>query len=178
MGHGAPDVAALVGSASSKPWLTAPDRQRGPVLDRATIELLLPQRDPFLFIDRITWVDRGDGIIVCQHDLHSTAPALAGHFPQHPVWPGVLQVEAVGQAGFCLHQLTNARTSASDGPWPALTHILAARFIRPVRPGAPVEIVARAFADGLFTVLVGQCLQHDAVCSVAAMQAIYKEAGQ
>jgi 3-hydroxyacyl-[acyl-carrier-protein] dehydratase len=178
MPPGAPDVQALLESAARQPWLPAAERQRGPVLDRRAIEDLIPHRDPFLFLDRITRVDPGSGLIVCRYDLHATEPVLAGHFPQHPVWPGVLQVEAIGQAGLCLLQLTGGSPSSSNPHGIALTRILAARFIRPVLPGAPVEIVTRGLADGLFTVLVGQCLQHDAVCSVAAVQGIHQEAGQ
>lgn len=178
MRDGAPNVEALVGSAARSPWLSAVERQRGPVLDRLAIETLLPHRDPFLFLDRITCVEREHSLIVCQYDLHPTAPVLAGHFPESPVWPGVLQVEAVGQAGLCLLRLVDPGPTASIRPGIALTHILAARFMRPVLPGAELEIVTRALADGLSTILVGQCLQHDAVCSVAAVRGIYKEAGE
>ena len=178
MSQAPPIVDALIESAARRPWLAAAERQRGPVLDRLTIEALLPHRDPFLFLDRITWVDRNDGLIVCQYDLRPTMPVLTGHFPERPVWPGVLQVEAVGQAGLCLLRLSNLCPAGVTEPDVALTHILAARFIRPVLPGAELEIATRAVADGLFTILVGQCLQHDAVCSVAAVRGILKEADE
>lgn len=174
----APNVEALIASAVRSPWLPAVERRRGPVLDRRAIEALLPHRDPFLFLDRITCVAADDGLIVGAYDLQTAAPLFAGHFPAHPMWPGVLQVEAVGQAGLCLLGITSPAPAGATGPAIALTHILAARFMRPVLPGAALEIVARAVPDGLFTILVGQCLQHDAVCSVAAVRGIQKETGE
>ena len=173
-----PNIDAIVGSAARGPWLSAVDRRRGPVRDRLDIETLLPQRDPFLFLDRITCVDRTNRLIVCQYDLRQNAPIFAGHFPDRPMWPGVLQVEAVGQAGLCLIRLDSTRPTDGIGPGMALTHILSARFIRPVLPGAEIEIVTRTVGDGLFTIFVGQCLQHDAVCSVAAIQGIFKETAE
>jgi 3-hydroxymyristoyl/3-hydroxydecanoyl-(acyl carrier protein) dehydratase len=90
----------------------------------------------------------------------------------------VLQVEAVGQAGLCLSPLLNDGSPGAVDAGLSLTHILAARFIRPVRPAASIDIVAKAIDDGLFTILVGQCLQHDVVCSVAAVRGIQKETGE
>lgn len=172
------EIEALIAAAARAPWLPAAERRRGPVLDRSAIETLLPHRPPFLFLDRITLVDRANAVIVCQYDVQPTDPVLAGHFPGRPVWPGVLQVEAVGQAGLCLHRLVNDGSPAPGGASLSLTHVLTARFMRPVRPGGNVEIVARAIDDGLFTILVGQCLQHDVVCSVAAVRGIQKESGE
>ena len=171
-----PTVDALVASAARHPWLPAAERRGGPVLDRFAIEALLPHRDPFLFLDCIAYVDRNASLIGCQYDLSRSMHVFGGHFPDRPIWPGVLQVEAIGQAGLCLLRLLNPHPSGLTDPGVALTHILTARFMRPVLPDAKLEIVTRAVADGLFTILVGQCLQHDAVCSVAAVRGIQKEA--
>jgi hypothetical protein len=56
-----------------------------------------------------------------------------------------------------------------------LTHILGARFVRPVTPAGELEIVARILPDGLFNILVGQCVQHDSICCAAALRGIGKE---
>jgi branched-subunit amino acid transport protein AzlD len=53
----------------------------------------------------------------------------------------------------------------------SLTRILGARLMRAVRPPAVVEIVARVMEDGLFRIVVGQCLVDGHVCSVAALSA-------
>ncbi len=142
------------------------------MLDRRAIEGLIPHRDPFLLVDRVDHVDREAATIVCTYDLDRATPVLEGHFPRRPMWPGVLQVEAIGQAGICLVNLLSGAGDRGEEPSFILTQILGAEFVRPVTPGGSVEIVARAVFDGLFTILVGQCLQHDVVCCGAAVRGI------
>lgn len=144
------------------------DRQT--VLSRQDIENLLPHRDPFLFLDRILFLDRHEPLIVGAYDLTRSENVFSGHFPGEPVWPGVLQVEAVAQAGLVL-----ARSLAPpDEPAVpvALTHILAAQFMKPILPGGEVEIAARVVEDGLFVTIVGQCLRNGQVCSAAAIRGL------
>jgi len=147
-----------------------PAQERGAtILDLASIEAILPHRDPFLFVDRVTLLDLERGLIGTRYSLSQSSAVLAGHFPNHPVWPGVLQVEAVAQAGGLYHL---KQTGAPPAPSATLTHILAARFMQPVLPGPDLEVVARVLEDGLFVMIVGQCLQNDTVCSVAALRAL------
>ena len=68
----------------------------GALLDRAGIEALLPQRDPFLMLDAV--LELGDGEIVAQKRIRPDEPCFAGHFPGDPIFPGVLQIEAMAQA--------------------------------------------------------------------------------
>ena len=166
------EVDELMGRTSRRPWLGKAERTSGPRFDRSIIETWLPHRDPFLFVDEVTHFDGENRTVVCRYDLARSAEILAGHFPGYPILPGVLQVEAIGQAGLCLLQLLRDGVHDSAEPLFALTHITAARFMRPVLPGQELEIVARVLNDGAFVVVVGQCLQGDKVCSVAAMQGI------
>ena len=148
----------------------APPADGAPVLDRAGIEALVPHRGLALLLDRVTALDAVRGTVVARYDLARAAGVLAGHFPDHPVWPGTAQVEAIGQAG-----LVFVRATAAPGPAVAevsLARILGARLMRAVRPPADVEIVARVMEDGLFTVVVGQCLVDGQVCSVAALSGV------
>jgi 3-hydroxyacyl-[acyl-carrier-protein] dehydratase len=165
------DVAAeLLRRAIKEPLLPAEIRAAAPIMDRAAIEALLPHRDPFLLLDRVIAIDTERARIAARYDLARARDVFAGHFPDYPVWPGVLQIEAIGQAG-CLYTLSQA--AEDDGvDQVALVHVLGARFMRPVLPGSDVEIVAQVIDDGLFFTVVGQCLQHDAVCSVAAVSAL------
>ena len=140
---------------------------QAPVLGRHAIEHLLPHRDPFLFVDTVDAVDPLQGLITASYDLARARDVLGGHFPSRPVWPGVLQVEAIAQAGCLLCAIQ--RNEPLDEV--AATHILGARFVRPIEPGTPVEIVAAGAEAGLFYTVVGQCLQHGEVCSAAVLSA-------
>jgi 3-hydroxyacyl-[acyl-carrier-protein] dehydratase len=92
-------AADLFAKACRQPLLDRAVRDTGPALDRQEVEGILQHRHPFLFVDRVTRLDRVNGVIVSRYDVSRSAGLLEGHFPGRPVWPGVLQVEAVGQAG-------------------------------------------------------------------------------
>lgn len=148
----------------------APPAGAGALLDRAGIEALVPHRGDALLLDRVTALDPVGGTVVARYDLQRAAALLAGHFPGRPVWPGACQVEAIGQAGlvFVLATSGQAAPQAAMG----LTGILGARFLKPVLPPADVEIVARVMEDGLFRIVVGQCLVEGEICSVAALSGL------
>lgn len=169
-----PDVLAILRSAARQPMLP-PAEWRGPTLDRRRVQMLLPHRDPFLLIDGVVHVDHTAATIVCVYDLHRSASIFEGHFPGRPIWPGVLQVEAIGQAGLCLMRHSSEASASDPAPGFSFTHILGAEFVRPVTPTDQLEIVARVLADGLFNIVVGQCLQRGVVCSAAAVRGLNKE---
>ena len=68
-----------------------------PVMDVNRIRQLLPHRYPFLLVDKI--IDIGSNYIVGVKNVSGNEPFFQGHFPQEPVMPGVLQVEAMAQVG-------------------------------------------------------------------------------
>lgn len=72
------------------------DPNVAPVIDVNGIKKLLPHRYPFLLIDKIIEVDRKH--VVAVKNVTVNEPFFPGHFPQEPVMPGVLQVEAMAQA--------------------------------------------------------------------------------
>ena len=156
---------------ASKTRLASRSQGCGPtILDREAIERLLPHRDPCLLLDRVVWLDYQESLIVARYDLARGAPVFAGHFPGRPVWPGMLQLEAITQAGllFGLHRGPAPREQTAA----VVTEVLAARFLRPVGPEGDLEIAVRVLEDGLFHLLVGQCVSQDVIRSVAVLRGL------
>ena len=73
------------------------DLTKEPVMDNNRIRELLPHRYPFLMVDKI--IQMTDKFIVGVKNITTNEPYFVGHFPQEPVMPGVLQVEAMAQTG-------------------------------------------------------------------------------
>lgn len=73
------------------------DCNQTPVMDINRIKELLPHRYPFLLVDKI--IEIGANYIVGVKNVSGNEPFFQGHFPQEPVMPGVLQVEAMAQVG-------------------------------------------------------------------------------
>lgn len=103
------------------------------VIDVRRITQLLPHRFPFLLIDRVQSWEPGKRLVALKN-VTFNEPFFQGHFPGHPVMPGVLVIEALAQASGALVQL-----SATDDPnQPALFYLVKidkARFSRVVVPG-------------------------------------------
>jgi UDP-3-O-[3-hydroxymyristoyl] N-acetylglucosamine deacetylase/3-hydroxyacyl-[acyl-carrier-protein] dehydratase len=73
------------------------DPNKQPVFDINRIKQLLPHRYPFLMVDKV--IEKGQTYIVGVKNVSVNEPFFQGHFPQEPVMPGVLQVEAMAQVG-------------------------------------------------------------------------------
>ena len=104
------------------------------------IQSLLPHRYPFLLVDRVVEFEPGKRILAWKN-VTGNEPFFQGHFPGHPVMPGVLVLEALAQAGGLLTQLTRiaAEGPASDNMF-YLVKIDAAKFSRMIVPGDRVEL--------------------------------------
>jgi 3-hydroxyacyl-[acyl-carrier-protein] dehydratase len=109
--------------------LTAP-------LDIVEIMAILPHRYPFLLIDRVVEVTRKQRIVAIKN-VTINEPFFQGHFPDFPIMPGVLLVEAIAQAGGTL--LLNEIPDRGDKLM-VFTGIERAKFRRPVVPGDQVRI--------------------------------------
>jgi 3-hydroxyacyl-[acyl-carrier-protein] dehydratase len=97
---------------------------------------ILPHRYPFLLIDRVLEIERMKSIVAVKN-VTITEPFFQGHFPEKPIMPGVLIVEAIAQAGGLL-LLTEVPNR--DEMLMVFTGIEKARFRRPVVPGDQLRI--------------------------------------
>lgn len=100
---------------------------------------ILPHRYPFLLVDRIVEVVPGERMLAYKN-VSFNEPFFEGHFPDNPVMPGVLTVEALAQAGALLAFLTEPTDMASKVIY--LAGIDGVRFKRPVRPGDRLDLEA------------------------------------
>ena len=112
-------------------------------MDILDIFKILPHRFPFLLIDRVLELDRMKRIVAIKN-VTITEPFFQGHFPDKPIMPGVLIVEAIAQAGGLL-LLTEVPNR--DELLMVFTGIEKARFRRPVIPGDQLrlEVEVRAW---------------------------------
>ena len=103
-------------------------------VDVTRIQELLPHRYPFLLVDRVLELEPNQRILAVKN-VSINEPFFQGHFPGHPVMPGVLVLEALAQAGGLLTQLSATGVDAADEKLFYLVKIDNARFARMVVPG-------------------------------------------
>ena len=107
-------------------------------VNSAEIERLLPHRYPFLLVDRVVEFEK-DKRVLAYKNVTCNEPFFTGHFPGHPVMPGVLVIEALAQAGGLLTQLSRD-PGAGDGQTFYLVKVDNAKFSRMVVPGDKLEL--------------------------------------
>jgi 3-hydroxyacyl-[acyl-carrier-protein] dehydratase len=102
----------------------------------ADIKALLPHREPFLFVDRIEKADQEE---VIGYRRFTTADFFfAGHFPEYPVVPGVILVEALAQCGGAGTRIVTGNPGLFF-----LASIEKVKFRRQVRPGEEIRMVVK-----------------------------------
>ncbi|MVN87190.1 3-hydroxyacyl-ACP dehydratase FabZ [Deinococcus sp. HMF7620] len=106
-----------------------------PILIQEVLQTL-PHRFPFVMVDRVLSAE--DGVVHALKNVSVNEPFFPGHFPQEPVMPGVLIVEALAQASmFCLHG------QLEPGTVGYLAGVEGARFRRKVIPGDQLHLHAK-----------------------------------
>jgi 3-hydroxyacyl-[acyl-carrier-protein] dehydratase len=108
------------------------------------IQQILPHRYPFLLIDRVVEIARKERIVAIKN-VTINEPFFQGHFPGHPIMPGVLVVEAMAQAGATL-LLAEMSPEHRKNSLAVFTGIEKAKFRRPVTPGDQLRIVVEVTA--------------------------------
>ena len=106
-------------------------------MDVLEIQKLLPHRYPFLLVDRVVSIEAGKSLKAYKN-VSVNEPFFNGHFPRHPVMPGVLVLEALAQASALL-----AYRSTGFDPSQKVTYLMAidrAKFRRPTVPGDRLDL--------------------------------------
>jgi len=133
----------------------------------------LPHRYPFMLVDRVISLELGKEIVAIKN-VSMNEPFFPGHFPYHPVMPGVLIVEALAQAAAILSFKT-MDTKPSDDSVYYFAGIDNARFKKPVSPGD--QLVLKVSIDRVLRGIwkyKGQALVDDIVVAEAEMMCILK----
>jgi 3-hydroxyacyl-[acyl-carrier-protein] dehydratase len=107
------------------------------MMDIQEIQALLPHRYPFLLVDRVVEIVPGQKIVAFKN-VTMNEPFFNGHFPGHPVMPGVLILEALAQASAIL-----AYKTENMDPTRSVSYLMGvdgARFRKPVVPGDRLQL--------------------------------------
>lgn len=114
-------------------------------MDVLAIRKVLPHRYPFLLIDRVIELEPGKRIVAIKN-VTANEPFFQGHFPEFPVMPGVLQIEALAQAGAVLA----LSMPGNEGKAALLTGVDGFKFRRQVVPGdvLRLEVTVTRYRSG------------------------------
>jgi 3-hydroxyacyl-[acyl-carrier-protein] dehydratase len=137
----------------------------------------LPHRYPFVLVDRVLSLDLGKEIVAVKN-VSVNEPYFPGHFPYHPVMPGVLIVEAMAQAAAILSFRTMETKPNNDSIY-YFAGIDKVRFKKPVSPGD--QLILRVRIDRILRGIwkyCGEALVDDVVVAEAEMMCILKAIDQ
>ena len=119
------------------------------IMDISEIMRILPHRHPFLLVDRVVEYEPGKRIVGLKN-VTINEPFFPGHFPGHPVMPGVLIIEGMAQVGGILAYLASDDEVRKKVCY--FASIDNAKFRKPVRPGDQllIEMTATACKRGIW----------------------------
>ncbi|MBO0991546.1 3-hydroxyacyl-ACP dehydratase FabZ [Bacillus sp. SD088] len=141
------------------------------MLDIQQIKDIIPHRYPFLLVDRVLEVDAGKKAVAIKN-VTANEPFFNGHFPEYPVMPGVLIVEALAQtSGIAMMQ-----TSENEGKLGLFAGIDKCRFKRQVVPGDQLKLEAEItrMRGSIAKANVKATVDDELVCEAEIMFAIQK----
>lgn len=144
------------------------------MMDIQQIFKYLPHRYPFLLIDRVLEVDPGKSIVAIKNITINEA-FFAGHFPERPVMPGVLILEALAQASCIMANVDKASspTNPNDKYLYLFAGIDNARFKRMVEPGDQLRLSVQQlrYKQGIYKFTGTATVDGELVCSADMISA-------
>ena len=134
-------------------------------ISKDNIKKYLPHREPFLFIDEVIDIDQNNQIHVRKY-ISPDEYFLDGHFPNNPIFPGVIIIEALGQASGILGFVKMNKTP-DEGSIYVLAGVDKVRFRKRVRPGDTLDIYSTVLGEkrGIWKFDCRAELDKELVCS-------------
>ena len=143
------------------------------MMDVVEIQEILPHRYPFLLVDRVLSLSEGENIVAFKN-VSISEPVFQGHFPGHPIYPGVMILEGLAQAGGLLaFQSMGLSKEEVKNKVVYFMSIDKAKFRKPVRPGDRLEYrVTVIKRKGAIWMLDGKAYVDDQLVSEAELKAM------
>ncbi len=107
------------------------------IMNFEEVKKLVPQRYPFLFIDKVVELEEGKKI-VCLKNVSGNEPYFVGHFPEYAIMPGALTLEALAQASIILFKKSFKQNDNPDAVF--LLASVKANFLKPIFPGDQLSL--------------------------------------
>lgn len=144
------------------------------MIDVVEIQKIIPHRYPFLLLDRVTDLTPSESLVGFKN-ITIAEPVFQGHFPGHPIYPGVMILEGMAQAGGILAFKSMGDMSEEEAAQKVVyfMSIDKAKFRNPVRPGDRLEYrVSVMKHKGSIWMLKGEAYVDDKLVSEAELKAM------
>ena len=139
------------------------------LMDKDEIKKYLPHREPFLFIDGVVEIIENE-TIHAKKLISEDEYFLEGHFPGNPIFPGVIIIEALGQASGILG-FTTMKKTPEEGSIYVLAGVDKVRFRRRVRPGDTIDLYSKVVSEkrGIWKFDCKAELKNEIVCTATIL---------
>jgi len=144
------------------------------LMDVMDIQKILPHRYPFLLVDRVTELNPKESIVAYKN-VSISEPVFEGHFPGHPIYPGVMILEGMAQAGGILafKSMDDVTEEEIANKVVYFMSIDKAKFRSPVKPGDKLEYKISVIKNkGAIWMLKGEAYVDGKLTSEAELKAM------
>ena len=138
-------------------------------INKEDIKKYLPHREPFLFVDEVIEVIENKEIHATKY-INEDEYFLNGHFPNNPIFPGVIIIEALGQASGILGFVSMNKTP-EEGSIYVLAGVDKVRFRKRIRPGDNIDLFSKVVSEkrGIWKFDCRADLDNELVCSATIL---------